>query len=121
VGLTPEGVPTAAELGESLDELLEPVRRVRVLDREAAVIADVTGAGALAALKSALRLDPDSVAMAWMGWPDLRFQFLADDGRALVSLGLLSPEWLRWDPYGDRELADPAALAAWLAEHAPPA
>ena len=57
----------------------------------------------------------DAEITYWMSWPDLWFEFGDDRGLTLLTLGLVAPDWLRWDPHGDLELADPGSLTAWLA------
>ena len=68
----------------------------------------------MATLATALRVRPDSEIMWWMGWPDRWFEFAGDQGSLLIAVGMLAPDWLRWEPHGDLHLADPEALAAWL-------
>jgi len=48
-------------------------------------------------------------------WPDLWLQLLDDGGGSLDAVGVLYPDWLRWEAYGDIQLNDPTALQAWLA------
>ncbi len=121
--------PTAAELVACLQETLRRARRVRVFDHRgqiepapkrrdlqpSSLLADLTADEPLGTLSAALRLRPDTELTAWMSWPDLWFEFADDHGSSLIKLGLLAPEWLRWEPHGDLQLSDPAALVAWLA------
>lgn len=95
----------------------EPPRKRR--DRPQAV-ADEGGADALAELRTALRVRPDTRVMDWMGQPDLWLRLVADDG-TLTDVGLLHPGWLRFEPHGDLELLDQTAVRRWLRRWAPTA
>jgi hypothetical protein len=125
--------PTAEDLVGSLSQTLHRARRVRVFDRRGTIepgrkrrtrtvliAADLISADTLTELVSTLRLRPDTEIMDWMSWPDLWFEFADDHGLRLVTLGLLSPDWLRWDPHGDMQLSAPESLTAWLTKHSPP-
>ncbi|GAA5179592.1 hypothetical protein GCM10023322_10040 [Rugosimonospora acidiphila] len=125
--------PTIEDLVRSLEQMLRRARRVRVFDREGRVepdpkrrdrepptlLANLTGADTLAELVSALRLRNTEI-MNWMGVPDLWFEVADDHGSRLVTLGLLSPDWLRWSPNGDLRLSAPESLTAWLTKHSLP-
>ncbi|WP_433833504.1 hypothetical protein ACQP2E_19050 [Actinoplanes sp. CA-015351] len=92
---------------------LEPARKRR--DRaSSSLVADVTDSNALAALLAALRLRPDSDIMDWISRRDLWLEFVDGRGDTLANLGLLRPDWVRWDPHGDLQLAAPDVLNAWL-------
>ncbi|MDI6103640.1 hypothetical protein QLQ12_34010 [Actinoplanes sp. NEAU-A12] len=107
--------------------MLSGACRVRVFDRRGRVeaarkrhentppslLADLTDE-ALIALLAALRLCPDTEIMDWMSWPDLWFEFADGDGVQLVTLGLLGPGWVRWEPHGDLRLAAPESMTRWL-------
>jgi hypothetical protein len=80
-------------------------RRDRVVD---SLLATVTAAHCMTRLVQALRLRPDTQIMYWMQPADLWIEFTDASGTTIVTLGLLRPGWVRWDPYGDLELADPA-------------
>jgi hypothetical protein len=125
-------VRAAEQLVGSLSQTLRLARRVRVFDRRgkiepgqrrdrerSSVLVDLNGADTLADLVSALCPRPDTEIMYWMSWPDLWFEFADDDGLPVVLLGLLSPDWLRWDPHGDMRLSAPESLAVWLTKHLP--
>jgi hypothetical protein len=53
--------------------------------------------------------------MSWMQWPDLWIEFADDHGMPLVSLGLLRPDRLRWEPHGDLQPAVPDAAERLIA------
>lgn len=96
----------------------EPARKRR--DRQP-TLADEGGTDALAELRAALRVRPDTQIMQWMCWPDLWLQLVADDGSALANVGLIYPGWLRFEPHGDLELLDREAIRRWLKRWAPAA
>ncbi|MFV2009387.1 MULTISPECIES: hypothetical protein [unclassified Micromonospora] len=71
----------------------------------------------LEALAAALHLQPESGLMDWMSWPDCWLKITDSDGSDLITLGVIAPDWLRWDPYGDLQLHHPELLAGWLQHH----
>ncbi|GGN35736.1 hypothetical protein FHR83_006227 [Actinoplanes campanulatus] len=103
-------LPTAADLAH----LIRHTGRVRILTDPSTPLADLTRYEAVTPLVEALRVDPRADVMAWMQWPDLWLELHDVDGRPLVTLGLLSPDWIRWNPHGDFHLSDPPALTTWL-------
>jgi hypothetical protein len=117
-------VSSVRELTDALPELLSIASAARIYDRRgkiepagkrrsrvaSSLLADVTAVHSVTALAQALRLRPDTDIMDWMQPADLWIEFIGASGMPLVTLGLLRPDWLRWDPYGDLELADPALV-----------
>jgi hypothetical protein len=117
------------ELARAQPAVLNSALRVRVFDRRGKVVpaakrrgrapssllADLTDPEVLGGLSAALRRDRQ--VMDWMSWPDLWFEFIDEHGVPLAALGLLGPEWVRWDPHGDLQLAAPDSLGAWLSAH----
>ena len=118
-------------MAAALPELLRRALRARVYDRRGRVepgtkrrdrvasslLLDLNGFDAVASLTEALRLRPGTEIMFWMQWPDLWIEFVDDRGIPLVCLGLLRPDWVRWEPHGDLQLAVPEAaeglIASW--------
>ena len=114
---------SARELIDALSELLgiaswariydhrgkiEPVKKRR--DRVVvSLLVTVTAAHCVTRLVQALRLRPGAQIMDWMQPADLRIEFTNASGTPIVTLGVLRPGWVRSDPYGDLELAYPAA------------
>lgn len=119
---------TAGHLAASLPGELHRARRVRVFDHRGPIepahkrrgrapstlLADLTDTDALSTLTTALQVRPDTDVTHWMSWPNLWFAFSDDQGHLLLSLGLIKPHWVRWDPHGDLRLAAPASLNDWL-------
>jgi hypothetical protein len=111
----------AQELAYALPELLGTALRARIYDRRgkigpakkrrdrvaSSLIADLTSVHAVTALKRALRLRTGTEIMDWMQAPDFGIEFADAQGMPLVTLGLLWPDWLRWGPFGDLQLAEP--------------
>jgi hypothetical protein len=123
---------TARHLAASLPGELHRARRVRVFDEQgpveparkrrgrapSALLADLTDTDALSTLATALQVRPDTDVMHWMSWPDLWLAFSDDQGDLLLILGLIRPDWVRWDPHGDLRLAAPESLGDWLTDWA---
>jgi hypothetical protein len=84
-------------------------------------LADVHSDDALSQLRTALATDPGSEPVNWMSWPDLTVEAVGSDGALLDTLGLLYPDYLRWEPHGDMRLLNPPAVTRWLARWAPDA
>ena len=119
-------VPAAGpeQLAAALPELLSRALRVRVYDprgpvemaakrrqrTESSLLRDMTDGNGIATLIAALRLRPDIAIMEWMQWPTHWIEFTDEHGASLVTLGLLYPDWLRWEPYGDLKIAAPEAI-----------
>lgn len=74
------------------------------------MLADVTVADTVTALTQALRLRPDSEIMAWMQWPYLWIEFIDAQGLPIAMVGLLRPDWVHWEHYGDIQLSEPALV-----------
>jgi hypothetical protein len=124
-----------ADLLRVVAETLERTARVRIFDsagpaeqprkrrdrRPEMVFADEDGVDALTELRAALALRPDTQVMDWLCPPDLRFELLGHDDVRLTVLGVLYPDWIRWEDDGDLQLQDPRAIALWLARWAPDA
>ncbi|MFY1652517.1 hypothetical protein ACN27J_16670 [Solwaraspora sp. WMMB762] len=122
---------TAEQLAEALPAKLLRAHRVQIFDRRGEIpaarkrrhrdrpslLADVVNAEALEALAAALRCGPQSGLMDWMSWPDCWLKITESDSSELITLGMLTPDWLRWDPYGDVELYQPELLTNWLQHH----
>jgi hypothetical protein len=79
------------------------------------MLLDITDLASVGALAEALQLRSDSLVMDWLQSPDLSLEFTAANGAAFVTLGVLQPGWLRWDPHGDLQLATPDSLDELLA------
>lgn len=94
---------------------IEPARK-RCDRTLSSLLADLIDHESLAALSIALRLRSDTEIVDWMSWPDLWLEFTDEQGLALVTLGVLRPDWLRWDPHGDLQLDRPDLLNSWLSE-----
>lgn len=119
------------DVAAALPELLRRALRARIYDRQGRVepatkrrdrvasslLLDVKGYDAVAPWTDALRLRPGTEIAFWMQWPDLWIEFVDDRGMPLVSLGLLRPDWVRWEPHGDLQLAAPEVaeglIASW--------
>lgn len=84
-------------------------------------LADLCGADALIELRTALTLRPDTQVMDWMCAPILCLELLGRDDGRLAVVGLLHPDWIRWEPDGDLELQDSTAIVQWLTRWAPEA
>jgi hypothetical protein len=122
---------TTEQLAGSLSQTLRRARRVQVFDRRgrieparkrrdrvrSSLLVDLSDADPLAELVSALRVRSDTEIMDWLCSPDFWFEFADDHGLLVVVLGLLSPDWLRWDPHGDLHLSAPESLTVWLTTH----
>lgn len=121
---------TAEQLAEALPAKLLRAHRVQILDRQGErparkrrthdrpwLLAEVAEVDALEALAAALRLRPESGLMDWMSWPDCWLKITDSDGSELITLGVLTPDWLRWEPYGDLQLHHPDLLTNWLQHH----
>ncbi|MFF0721817.1 hypothetical protein [Micromonospora sp. NPDC003816] len=114
-------------------ETFERTSRVRIFDSAGpgelhrkrrgrrSVLADQRDAEALAHLRTALALRPDTEVMDWMQWPDLWLELRGPDDGRLAVIGYLRPDWLRWESDGDLELRDPTAFVQWLNHWAPAA
>lgn len=112
---------TPEELAGALPELVHRALRARIYDRRgkseparkrrdrvaSSLLVDLTDVDSVAALARALRLRPDTEIMDWMQPPDLWIEFTDEHGMPLVVLGWLRPDWLRWEPHGDLQLAAP--------------
>jgi hypothetical protein len=112
------------ELVAALPEVLRRAFRVRVYDQRGKVeparkrrlrvasslLLDLNGSDSLSPWTEALRIRPGTEIMSWMEQPELWIEFADDQGLQLVSLGLLRPDWLRWEPHGDLRLAVPEAV-----------
>jgi hypothetical protein len=112
------------ELSDALPELLSSASRARIYDRRgkiesakkrrdrvaSSLLADVTSVQSVIALAQALRLRPDTEVIDWMQPAGLWIKFTDASGMPIVTLGLLRPGWLRWDPCGDLELTDHALV-----------
>ena len=113
---------SARELINALSELLGIASSARIYDHRGKIkpvkkrrdrvvvslLVTMTAAHCVTRLVHALRLRPDTQIMDWMQPADLWIEFTDASGTPIVTLGLLRPGWVRWDPYGDLELADPA-------------
>lgn len=78
----------------------------------------VDDVGALSDFRQSLRVLPEPTEVYWMGWPTLAFQLVGDHTGPLLVVGY-HPGWLRLDPAGDRQLADPEALTRWIQAWSP--
>ncbi|WJK41084.1 hypothetical protein O7608_01080 [Solwaraspora sp. WMMA2056] len=112
---------TAEQLAEALPAKLLRAHRVQILDRQGEhparkrrthgrpwLLADVVGADALEALAAALRLRPESGLMDWLSWPDCWLKITDSDGSDLITLGVLTPDWLRWEPTATSDFTSPS-------------
>jgi hypothetical protein len=125
-----QSASTAHQLTRDLPLLLKKAMRARIYDRRgklrpvkkrghqeaSSVLLEITDLASVAGLGRALQLRPDSQVMDWMQSPDLWLEFAGENGAPLVTLGLLRPDWLRWDPHGDLQLAAPESLTELLAD-----
>jgi hypothetical protein len=94
----------------------EPPRKRR---HGKAALAKIDEPGALGQLQQSLRVLAEPTEVYWMTWPTLAFELVGDHTGPLMMVGYLAPGWLRLEPAGDRQLADPDAVSGWIQTWAP--